>query len=63
MSNEYSIETDNSGASICIGDDCDFMTAFINIYVEYGNIKSPFRTVEDAELFAKILIKLLKVVT
>ena len=52
---------DEDGVYIC--NDCnDFMQTFIDIYIDGKGTPSPFKTVEDAELFAKIIIKLLGVI-
>lgn len=49
--------------SICYGGDaCDYFDGFINIWVDddMGEISSPFSNIEDAETFARIIVKLLK---
>ena len=54
--NEYSV-------SICKDDsNCAMEDAFIDIYVDDGDFPSPFKSVEDAELFAEMIVKLLGVV-
>ena len=53
------VKQENS-VSICKGDkECDMLDAFVDIWVDDGNHTSPFKTLEDAELFAEILIKLM----
>lgn len=59
----YSIQADDGGVTICQGKDCDFLDGFLDIYIDDGEISSPFQTVEDAILFAEIIIKLLGVVS
>ena len=38
----------------------DYLNSFINIWIDQKPVDSPFKTVEDAELFAKIIVKLLE---
>lgn len=58
------ISKDNESVSICKGDsDCAMEDAFIDIWVDdKGDFPSPFKSVEDAELFAEMIVKLLGVV-
>ena len=50
----------NDGSTVSIGfDNTDKMRdCFLDIYVD-GGIPSPFKNCNDAELFAKIIVKLL----
>lgn len=62
--NEYNICSDTSGDCVNIGlGDCDYTSSFLNIFIDSDGIPSPFKNREDAELFAKIMVKLLKVIT
>ena len=63
MSEEYTIQREENAVTICLGKDCDFLDGFLDIYIDFDENPSPFKTLDDAELFAKIIIKLLKVVT
>lgn len=58
---KFNIIEDYDSVSICM--DCDTSSnSFIDIYTgDEPEIPSPFRTVDDAELFAKIIVKLLEV--
>ena len=38
------------------------LDAFIDIYTDDGDSTSPFKTVDDAKLFAEIIVKLLDVI-
>ena len=38
----------------------DYLTSFINIWVDEDPVDSPFKTTDDAELCAKIIVKLLE---
>ena len=69
MTNKYNISV---GYRLC-GDGCDSvhinlkphtgeLDAFIDIYTDDGNGTSPFKTVDDAKLFAEIIVKLLDAV-
>ena len=59
--NGFNMIKDNGSVSICKG--CDNqLDAFIDIFTEDEETPSPFKTIEDAELFAKIIVKLLEVV-
>lgn len=60
---KFRMVTDEDMASICMCDDCSSLDAFIDIYINDESIPSPFRTVDDAILFAEIIVKLLEVVT
>lgn len=60
--NEYKICSDDASANISLGD-CDYTHSFLNIFIDSDGIPSPFQNIEDAELFAKIMVKLLKVIT
>ena len=56
---DYTVKTDSSSATICMGEKCDFIDGFIDIYTEDEDIKSPFNNVLEAELFATVIVKLL----
>ena len=60
--NEYNICSDTSCVNIGLGD-CDYISSFLNIFIDSDGISSPFKNREDAELFAKIMVNLLKVIT
>lgn len=60
---KYSIQAEDDVVTICQEGKYDFFDGFLDIYVDDGEISSPFRTVEDAILFAEIIIKLLEVVS
>lgn len=56
------IKDDEGVVSIC--KDCNNqLDSFIDIYTDDEETPSPFRTIKDAELFAEIIVKLLKVIT
>ena len=57
--NNYAIKTDRDSATICMSNECDFIDGFIDIYTEDEDIKSPFKNVLEAELFATVIVKLL----
>ena len=69
MTSKYNISV---GCKLC--DDCcesvhinlkpftGDLVAFIDIYTDDGDGTSPFKTVEDAKLFAEIIVKLLDAV-
>ena len=62
---DYKINVDNTecpSVDICLGE-CDYLKSFISIFVDEEEVPSPFKTVEDAKLFAEIIIKLLEVNT
>ena len=63
MTNEYTIQREENAVTICLGKDCDFLDGFLDIYIDYDESPSPFKTLDDAELFARIIVKLLKVVS
>lgn len=65
---EYFVESDEDSVSISLkpmnmesdSPSLDFFCdAFINICVD-GNINSPFKNIEDAEVFADAIVKLLE---
>lgn len=69
MTSKYNISV---GCVLC-DDGCDSVhinlkpyindvTAFIDIYIDDGDNTSPFKTVDDAKLFAEIIVKLLDVI-
>lgn len=60
--NEYKICSDDTNVNISLGD-CDYTHSFLNIFIDSQITPSPFKDIEDAELFAKIMVKLLKVIT
>lgn len=58
--------------TICQGDvgdinigvgDCSYLNAFLTIYVDDESTPSPFSNMDDAKLFAELIVKLLKVIT
>ena len=57
---ELNIIRDDYGASICKECD-DTMKSFIDIYIENEDTPSLFKEIKDAELFAEIIVKLLRV--
>lgn len=59
MMNDYKIKKDGNSVTICMDDECDFIDGFIDIYPEDEDIKSPFKNVLEAELFATVIVKLL----
>ena len=62
--NDYQICRDEDIVSISVGK-CNYLNSFLSIFVDDkdSGIKSPFENIEDAELFAEIIVKLLKVVS
>lgn len=66
MTNKYKIVRNDKDklVSICIGDsDCSYLHSFLDIWVDDDLNPSPIKTIEDAEAFAEIIVKLLKVIT
>lgn len=59
---DFRISVEDDAVSICKGD-CDFLSGFIDIFVDEPDTPSPFKNIEDAELFAEIIVKLLKVIS
>lgn len=59
---ELRIIKDTDSVSICKGCD-DSSDAFIDIYTDDESTPSVFRTIDDAILFAEVIVKLLEVVT
>ena len=59
----YRISVEDDIVTICKGKDCDLLDGFLDIYVKDKDIDSPFKSVDDAKLFAEIIIKLLGVIT
>lgn len=56
----FNIIKEDDIVSICV--DCDnSLNSFIDIYVNDTDIKSPFKDMSDAELFAKWIVKMLEV--
>ena len=55
------IMTNGNTASIGFNHVNGMMDCFIDIYVD-GDIPSPFKNMEDAELFAEIILKLLNTI-
>ena len=67
MTNKYYITRDGvDGVNISLHSPSEpsdnYLGSFINIWIddEDGGIDSPFRTLEDAEIFAEAIVKLLK---
>ena len=60
--NEYNICKEEDNVSISIGE-CSYIKAFMTIFIDDDVIDSPFKKIEDAELFAEIIVKLLKVIS
>ena len=48
------------GTSFMMLDNVGFLDGFIDVYIDEGDGLSPFKDIESAELFAKILVKLLE---
>ena len=53
-------DKDNESVSICCRDTDDILDGFIDIYVDDELTPSLFKNLDDAELFAKIIVKLLE---
>ena len=55
---------DKGSVSICTSNSkCDIRESFMDIWVDdEGDFPSPFKSVEDAELFAEMIVKLLGVI-
>ena len=60
---KYAIQREEHAVTICMNDDCDFLDGFLDIYIDLEESPSPFKDLDDAELFARVIIKLLEVVT
>ena len=58
----YKIKIDDDSVSICASDNCTYKEGFIDIFVDSELIRSPFENVDDAKLFAEIIVKLLRCV-
>lgn len=58
------IISDDESVCICIkNSENEWVDSFIDIWVDNeGDIPSPFKSVEDAKLFAEMIVKLLGVV-
>lgn len=61
MSN-YKVISEDDVVTICRDENCDFEHGFLDIYLDDEDAPSPFNNLEDAELFAKIIVKLLDVI-
>lgn len=65
--NKYSVKRDDEkSVSICYcTDSCNYLNSFLTIWCDdnTSNINSPFENIDDAEIFAEIIVKLLKVVS
>ena len=61
MSGFNVIKDEPFGVSICKECD-DALDSFIDIYIDDGDTPSPFKDINDAKLFAEIIVKLLEVV-
>ena len=65
--NKYSVKRDDEkSVSICYcTDSCNYLDAFLTIWSDdqKAGINSPFENIENAEIFAEIIVKLLKVVS
>ena len=58
------VDEEKESVSICYSDNCTYLNSFLTIWVDdnEAGISSPFKDIEDVELFADIIIKLLNVV-
>ena len=63
MKNNFSIIERDEAVSICNDTICTYYSAFIDIFIDDGDFHSPFKNIEDAVLFAEIVVKLLEVIT
>lgn len=66
--NNYQIISSDDNVNISLhqitGDkDKDYLESFIDIWVDDDDLDSPFKSVDDAVLFAEMIVKLLKVVS
>ena len=62
MINKYNISDLNNSVHINMKPYTGQLKAFIDIYVDEEDNSSPFKTVEDAKLFAEIIVKLLNTI-
>ena len=56
------IKKNECTVSIVLDDDCEdasYVDGFIDIWTDEGNLPSPFKDIESAEIFANIIVKLL----
>ena len=60
--NEYNLCSDDTNVNISMGN-CNYSSSFLTIFIDSNTTPSPFKNVEDARLFAEIMVKLLKVIT
>ena len=59
---KYEICSDDASVNVSYGD-CDYVSSFLNVFVDSKTTPSPFKNIDDAELFAEIMVKLLKVIS
>ena len=64
----YKVIVDKGSVHIVSGTDnhdafIDYLDAFIDIYTEDGDIKSPFKNTDDAKTFAEVILKVLEQIT
>lgn len=59
---DYNICLDDDCVNISVND-CNYVSSFMNIFIDSNITPSPFKDIEDAELFAEIMVKLLKVIS
>lgn len=60
----FKVGADDNCAYICTNEsDCKYLDAFLCVFIDDGYTDSPFKNVEDAKMFAGIIVKLLKVIT
>jgi len=65
MTNEYYITKEEDSVNIGLkppssSSFVDYMYAFITIWSDDSSFDSPFKNIEDAEIFAEAIVKLLK---
>ena len=53
-------DKDDGVVSISLSKNCDYMNGFINIWVEDGDDESIFENIDDAKIFAEMIVKLLE---
>lgn len=58
MTNEYKVSVADDGVFIHLNSEDE--DSFIDIYIDWYDIPSPFKTIDDAKIFAEAIVKLLK---
>lgn len=58
---DFQICSDDECVNVSLRD-CNYVSSFLNVFIDSNTTPSPFQNIEDAKFFVEIIVKLLKAI-